>query len=153
MVLRLDDVQVTPSGSSTLSPDEEQIVQVGVDGGETTVLAQQPVSQRGHSSVEIIDGEPPRATPETLWLGVLRRRDLRLRKPLLLSITQEGEHVAVWSELLDEIGYGPYLTAAIEDFQQTMAELYLSLKTEQGNLGPEMARLWQVIRDLIEERP
>ncbi len=93
------------------------------------------------------------ATPPEIYLGALPGPELRLRTPLRLEVQREDDSVVVWSADLDEFGYGPHLTAAIEDFQQTIIELYHTLEGEQDRLGPGMVELWGVLQQTIERRP
>ncbi len=93
------------------------------------------------------------ATPTDVLLGTLPDPEIRLQAPIHLEVQQEDDNVAVWSEELEEFGYGPHLTAAIEDFQQTVIELYHTLAAEQGHLGPGMVDLWARLQLFIERRP
>lgn len=92
------------------------------------------------------------ATPAALTLASLHHPRLRLQVPLDLRIEREHEHVTVWSDDLEEIGYGPTLGAAIEDFQRTIVELHESLHASQERLGPDMARLWRMLQQHVSER-
>ncbi len=93
------------------------------------------------------------ATPTDVLLGALPSPDLRIRKPIRLEVKREGDSVAVWSADLEELGYGLHLTEAIEDFQQTVIELYHALEAEQDRLGPGMIELWDALQQLLERRP
>lgn len=96
----------------------------------------------------------PSATPHEVVIGRLPFASLRLRSPLRLEVQREDNNVAVWSPDLEEMGFGPHLGAAIEDFQQTLVELYATLEDEAGahRLGPGMAELWQRLQGVIERR-
>ena len=92
------------------------------------------------------------ATPAEILLGSLNHPALRLRKPIPLKIDREDEHVvAAWQEF-DEFGYGAHLTVALEDFRQTLVELYLSLEADQKNLGPELQALWRSLQEWIVKK-
>jgi hypothetical protein len=93
------------------------------------------------------------AIPAELTIETLGDPRLHLRTPLRVTVEREGEHVTVWQPELEELGYGPDLAAAVEDFQQTVVELYGTLRAEQGRLGPEMVRLWTYLDQHVEERP
>ncbi len=93
------------------------------------------------------------ATPTDVLLGTLPAPELRLRAPIHLEVQREGDAVTVWSSDLNEFGYGPHLTEAIEDFQQTVIELYRTLEVQQSRLGPSMTELWALLQLLIERRP
>jgi len=96
--------------------------------------------------------EPPSATPPTLLLGNLNHPILRLRQPLALSVEREDHWIVATYPELDEFGYGGHLTEAVEDFRQSLIELYLTLKAEQDRLGPDLQKVWQRLQDLIQER-
>ncbi len=110
----------------------------------------------GGLSNRIVNFRPPgsrQATPREFTLGALRHPTLRVRVPFKLDVRKSSEGVTVWSNDLEEVGYGPYLTAAVEDFQQAVTELYLTLRDEQDRLGPDLARVWETLNRHVEERP
>lgn len=92
------------------------------------------------------------ATPDSLQLGSLAHPHLRLRRPLPLTVTHDGPLIIASCQALEEFGYGPHLSAAVEDFRQTVAELYDTLKADRDRLGPDLSGLWQQLQALIEER-
>jgi hypothetical protein len=96
----------------------------------------------------------PSATPDEVLIAGLPFAALRLRSPLRLEVQREDDQVAVWSPDLEEMGFGPHLGAAIEDFQQTIVELYAALEDEAAadRLGPGMVDLWQRLQDVVERR-
>jgi len=98
-------------------------------------------------------GGPPAGLPSEFVVGTLRHPVLRLRRPVRLAVAQDEEFVTVVLDEVDEFGYGPHLTAAIEDWQQTIAELYLTLQAERERLGPAMADLWERLQTVVEARP
>lgn len=92
------------------------------------------------------------STPKVVILGNLRHPALRLRAPLPLEVERESDSVAVCSAELEEFGSGAFFTAAIEDFQLSLVELYFTLRDRQSSLGPAMQELWGRLQELIEER-
>jgi hypothetical protein len=98
-------------------------------------------------------GSPPAGLPSEFVVGTLRHPFLRLRRPVRLAVAQDGEFVTVLLEEIDEFGYGPHLTAAVEDWQQTIVELYLTLQAERERLGPAMVELWERLQTFVEARP
>jgi hypothetical protein len=90
--------------------------------------------------------------PAEYVVNTLDHPSLGLCQPLRLRVEQENEFVTVWNEDLEELGYGTDLLAAVADFQDTVTELYCTLRDEQAQLGPAMARLWRQIQLLVEER-
>jgi hypothetical protein len=101
----------------------------------------------------VAPGTAPAGLPPDFLVGSLHHPFLRLRRPVRLAVAQDEEFVAVSFDDIDEFGYGPYLTAAVEDWQQTIAELYLTLRAERERLGPAMADLWERLQTIIEARP
>ena len=89
---------------------------------------------------------------KSILIGTIPHPALRLRAPLRVEIERQGGEVAVWSSDLEESGYGSHLTAAIEDFQRSIVELYLALAAQQDDLGPAMYSLWKQINSVIEPR-
>jgi len=91
------------------------------------------------------------ALPETMLLGALRDPRLRLIAPLPLTFERENDDVVAYCEELEEFGFGKHLTEAIEDLQATIAELYFTLKAENKNLGSNLRRIWDSLRQKIKE--
>jgi hypothetical protein len=90
--------------------------------------------------------------PGVLSIATLPHSQLRLRRPLPVDVLAEGENVGVWSEELEELGTGPHLSAAIDDFQRSVVELYLSLETDQDRIGGEIAALWQRLQQVVTRK-
>lgn len=93
------------------------------------------------------------ATPSEISIGTLPHPRLRLRGPLRAEVRREGDAVGVWSSDLEELGIGPHLSAAIEDFQRSVIELYFTLEADQNRLGPGLTTLWQRLQEMIDVRP
>ncbi len=92
------------------------------------------------------------ATSDEILLRTLARPHLLLVRPIRLVIERENERVTAWSPELEEIGYGPDLGGALEDFQLTLAELYDTLSSEKDRLGPEMVNLWKMVQTMVKVR-
>jgi CheY-like chemotaxis protein len=75
-----------------------------------------------------------------------------LRQPIPLSVTRHGQGVSVWSQDLEEVGFGTSETDAVEDIQKTIVELYDSLQTDEHVLGPAMQDLWHRLQRIVEFR-
>ena len=99
-----------------------------------------------------LDGALGDALPVTFRIGMLPHPKLRLRAPIEVTVGRDDDLVTVWSEALDEVGYGTHLTAAVEDFQRTIVELYWELNANAARLGPAMADVWTALGLLVEER-
>lgn len=90
--------------------------------------------------------------PATFTVGTLNHSLLRLRQPADLDVESCPGGVIVTLPTTGDWGVGPHLTAAVEDWQQTVVELYWTLQAEQGQLGPAMVALWAQLQTLIEVR-
>jgi hypothetical protein len=96
---------------------------------------------------------PSSAIPAEVTIGTLHHPSLELRRPVRLAVALDGEFVTATFDQLDEFGYGADLAAAVEDWEQTIAELYFTLRAEQQRLGPSLLPLWEQLQTVVEERP
>lgn len=92
------------------------------------------------------------ATPKELEIGTLFDDRLRLNNTITVIMEQEGDIYIARCDFLDEFGYGESPSDAIDDLRVVIDELYWTLKAERENLGPDMARLWGRLSELIEEK-
>jgi hypothetical protein len=90
--------------------------------------------------------------PAELWLGALRDGRLRVVQPFRVRISSEGPQVIAEAPEVDEFGFGSNPSEALTDLQRALASLYLSLDEEQQRLGPDLARVWQTLREKISRR-
>jgi len=139
--LELEQVQISQTGERrTPDPDTDRLILYrGTHAPPTSVDVHR-------------ENLPTGATPESLLLGNLNHPHLRLREPINVLITREDSLLIASIPDIDEFGYGPHLTAAVEDLRQTLIELFQTLKAEQSRLGPDMRQLWDRLQHLIEER-
>jgi hypothetical protein len=85
-------------------------------------------------------------------LASLRNPLLRLDAPLHVILSRdEGQVVAECPEF-EEFGYGANSSEAIKDLQDTIVELYFTLKDEQARLGGRLPELWDKVKAKIKER-
>jgi hypothetical protein len=54
--------------------------------------------------------------------------------------------------ILMSFGYRAHLTAAIEDFQRSVIELYLTLESQPSDLAPGLQKTWEALQRFIEPR-
>jgi hypothetical protein len=92
------------------------------------------------------------ATPKELLIGSLPDDRLRVKSAITVSIEREKDTYIARCDTLDEFGYGESPSDAIEDLKMAIVELYLTLKAEQGKLGPDMARVQKRISELVQEK-
>ncbi len=97
------------------------------------------------------DGRPTSGFQPRVEIGSLLDTRLRLRGVLTLDMEREGDSYVATCSDLNEFGYGSDPTRAIEDARRSIAELYWSLKENQHRLGPDLARTWQMLSELIYE--
>ena len=97
------------------------------------------------SMVELAGSVEAASLPERFTLDNLLNGRLRIVEPIEVKrMTEGGQHVVEATEL-NEFGFGDNLSAAIEDLQAAIAELYLTLESEQERLGPDLAKVWSVL--------
>lgn len=102
----------------------------------------------------ITTGAPtPTSTPaeDSVAIGSLIDLRLRMNRPISLRIQRNQDQFTAVHDELDELGYGADPISAVQDFRQTLAELYWTLKEQQHRLGPDLARTWSLISDVIHE--
>ncbi len=85
-------------------------------------------------------------------IGGLRHPQLKLLKSLTVEYQQYATYCTLWNNELEEWGEGKDLGDAVEDFQQSIAALYFSLRASKDTLGPLMEQHWQYLCTIIEER-
>ena len=98
---------------------------------------------------QILSIEP--TLPSTMLLGALHNPRLHLIAPLTITFESENDDIIAHCEDLEEFGFGKHLTEAIEDLQAAIAELYFTLKEENNRLGSNLRRIWDRLRQKIEE--
>ena len=96
-------------------------------------------------------GRPISAFQPRVEIGSLLDTRLRLRGVLTLDMEREGDFYVATCSDLNEFGYGSDPTRAIEDARRSIAELYWSLKESHDRLGPDLAKTWQRLSELIYE--
>ena len=104
-------------------------------------------SAPGYSIIVRAGASEPR--PTEILLGTLNRPGFRVLKPIKVLIGSDGETVtALWREA-DEFGTGDSVFDACEDLGHTVAELYLSLKADELRLGPDLQRVWHLLKEYV----
>lgn len=94
----------------------------------------------------------PRQFPYEDQIGSLRHPLLRLDTPLHVILSRDEEQVMAECPEFEEFGYGSNSTEAIKDLQDTIVELYFTLKDEQDSLGGRLPGIWNKVRAKIRER-
>ena len=90
--------------------------------------------------------------PNHILLGTLNHGDFRVIKAIPLHLdVRGGTVIASWREV-DEFGIGKSTTLACDDLGHTIAELYGSLQADESRLGPDLARVWGVLKEYVVRR-
>jgi hypothetical protein len=95
------------------------------------------------------------ATQSTLGdisLGALRDGRLRVCAGLRVRFQREDTHVIAEAVEVEEFGFGPNPSEALADLQRSIGELYLTVEAERERLGPDLARVWEVLKAKIQRR-
>lgn len=121
--------------------------------GENRFPRGTPVKQLQHVGpvLPLIFPEQP-DRPRMILMGLSGDSRLRLRRPIPVSISADGETVTAYVNDVEEFGYGPNLSAALEDLSKTLAQLLFSLAENEQRLGPGLAQTLKVLRDYFELR-
>jgi len=90
--------------------------------------------------------------PHEILLGSLRSGDLRVRKPIPVSLRLEDGRFVAEAAKLDEFGFGQTASQSISDLQRAISELYLTLEESAGSLGTDLSRVWKALQRHVEKR-
>jgi len=95
----------------------------------------------------------PRRAFEEIRLGTLQDGRLRVVTPIVVRCMVDAGTVTAEAPELCEFGYGRTASEAVRDLQRTLVELYWTLDTEQGRLGPDLQAVWGILQQrLVVER-
>lgn len=89
--------------------------------------------------------------PQRLAFGSLLDDRLRLLKPLVVQLEQEGECYIARCDEFDAFGYGEDPFQAVDDLRQSFSELYWTLKDSQAVLAKGLFSVWQRLREVVQE--
>jgi hypothetical protein len=114
-----------------------------------------PVNNKNATTGKFREVTGVSAIPDNLVIQTLIDDRIRLHDPLTLKIEKEGSFfVAKPIEVLQtSFGYGDDPFSAVDDFRETLSELYFTLIQEQQEreLEPELARELQELNAIIDE--
>ncbi len=91
--------------------------------------------------------DPPEITH--ILIGSLRDGRLRVVEPIQVNLYRESESLVAEATDLNEFGFGNNQSEAIIDLQQTIAELYFSLRDHKDRLGPDLQRVWETLNRTV----
>lgn len=99
-----------------------------------------------------VEIRPRERRAKQLLLGTINDPGFRVTRAIPVNLDVRGKTVvAIWKEV-DEFGTGRSTTLACDDLGRTLAELYVSLKADEANLGPDLLRVWDVLKQHVAER-
>jgi len=107
-----------------------------------------------YSSPELfipIDEEHASARPNSVLLGTVADRRLRVRKAIPLDVSAEEGNVIVSWGATDEFACGASMGDAIEEFSKTIGELFFDLNDQSIPLGRDLARVRDILNEHIEQ--
>jgi hypothetical protein len=88
---------------------------------------------------------------DSVHIGSLLDTRLRMSQPVTLVIEKDKDFFVAWHEELQEFGYGTDPISAVQDFRNTMAQLYWQLKEDQHRLGADLFEAWKMLSTLVYE--
>ena len=131
-------------------PDTAQFEQLGVG---TQPDEEEAAAYRRHAAELVLASAfVGVAFPQEIRLGALRDGRLRVVQPFRVRFSGEGSRVIAEATEVDGFGFGNNPSEALTDLQRALAGLYFSLEQEQQRLGPDLARVWKILREKISRR-
>lgn len=76
---------------------------------------------------------------------------LRVRAPFDLTLEPHGDQWVADCPEVNEYGTGPTREMAVADLKSTIVELYEKLSAEPDRLGPDLAEVWHILSERIEQ--
>ncbi|SRR6266568_1601693 len=95
---------------------------------------------------------PREHRPKHLLLGTINHCEFRVIKPIPVHLDVRGNTVIASWRQIDEFGMGNSSSLACDDLGHTIAELYLSLGADAPRLGPDLAKVWAVLKQHVMRR-
>ena len=90
--------------------------------------------------------------PSKILFGASVAPLLRIRVPIPLEISTEGDSVVAYCADLQEFGYGSNLSEAIDDFGKTLRELFFSLEERKESLSEDLKGVRAKLANYLEFR-
>src|SRR5207247_3316826 len=69
--------------------------------------------------------------PDKILFGLILNPQLRIKKPLRVDISRSENSTIAYCPALEEFGYGPNISAALDDLAKTLSELFFSLEDKR----------------------
>ena len=146
----------TPTGVHIIREPKEQIGRLDSNnwGEDLRIVydANLPVPYVIDKSEAVHDVKDLPDVERHLAFGLIRDPRLRIKKPIPIALSVEGDTTVVaWTEA-EEFGYGSNRAEAIEDFTRTIAQLFVTLTREESSLGDDLKAVLGLLREHIEFR-
>ena len=90
------------------------------------------------------------AWPSPFLLATLADGRFRILAPFHVIFMAEGDSIVAEATEINEFGFGLTYSEAIRDLQAAIVELCLSLRDDQGNLGPDLLTVWDTLRVKVQ---
>ncbi len=87
-----------------------------------------------------------------MLLGTINHCEFRVVKPIPVRLDKRGDTIIASWRQVDEFGTGKSSSLACDDLGHTLAELYASLEADEAHLGPDLARVWDVLKEHVVRR-
>lgn len=139
-------VTLVEAGTTLVKPESEQDSLMSVP----VILPQQQQNLPGIPM--LFGGGPYSALPDHVLFGALRHPALKLREPIPLRSERSDRGISVIWDEGQEFGFGDTFTAAVADFAETVAELYLQL-CEREALSEDLIAVRDRLSHYIDVRP
>lgn len=127
-----------PFVQSTLDADPHDVV-----GSETVYLELGPIPESAYTRDAMV-------WPSPFLLATLADGRFRVIVPFDVSFLMEGDSIVAEATEINEFGFGPTHSEAVRDLQAALVELYLTLRDDQGNLGPDLQSVWEALQGKVQ---
>ena len=85
----------------------------------------------------------------TFRLGSLSDGRFRVVHPFDVGFLLDGDSLVAEAAEINEFGFGSTYSEAVRDLQATIVELYLTLRDDQANLGPDIQQVWDILNNKV----
>lgn len=119
---------------------------------DTPGMRSQPVVQQKGIQRITVEFRTPEPRPTDMLLGTINHCEFRVLKPIPVHLDVDGNNVIASWRQVDEFGTGGSISLACDDLGRTIAELYESLEADQSHLGPDLARVRDVLKGHVARR-
>lgn len=94
----------------------------------------------------------PSRRPKHVRFGAVVHPKIRIVRPIPIEISYEKQTVIARFRDIEEFGCGSSTSLALEDLGKTIAELFLELQAQKPKLGPDLQRIYLVLRRHLASR-